>query len=325
MAYETGTVTGQVNLVDKLDTFIGTLGNWTVYYGGAFAAPDDAADKQLHVSFYDSGESGESNPEDQEVYCTFVSRVNAADPRFRFQPSLAVDNTKNILLQPQSPSATYTPFVSLPPSSSMTYWFFAEDTYLIVVLSISGGWYQSLFFGKLELFDTYKNGYAAIGNCGKNRYADSRSDYDYTVSTSFRASLVGYSGGFVSDGSGFILKNDDTWANIFVSTSLNVSSQFSTQASNYWTGYYTYIRNHLNAIFPIMLSVGIWDETVANTFVPIGYLPSLRYACIDGILANTEITIGADDYLLFPWWTQSTVLGGETYWQNNGYAIKKVV
>lgn len=310
MAFEAGIANGQKDLLDRLEAFLTPLADWSI----AFSIDNTASggERLLCVSFSDGA---------TPVYCTYETDLDYTYERLKSQISLSYDSTKDALNQPQSPrteaNSTHLAFISIPKTAQFNYWFFAGPEHLHIVCGM-GDWFQHLYFGKLSTRGGYPNGYFLSGCWVMAYYGNTSTDYN-TTSTSYRAHPLGRS---VAYGSGWVRYKDSTWQrmnyNSTTSPGINSNLSLNTNFPHYLE--LQYARSHPNAPVPVLLPVLFWDLDK----VPVGYIPDAYFVLVDTLNAGQEISLGADTYVVFPWWNKN--YSWSTSWYANlGVAIRKVV
>lgn len=175
---ETGTATGQIDLLQKINDFIANdVANWSVQnFGSVGAISGFPNDRQLSI-VRNSGTA---------LYVHLISQIDDARPRLYFAGSSAYSGNSTAW---NSHASGYGPRyggLSLPPSTAggdpFNYWFYATDDYFTGIIEIEGGWFQPFYFGGLLNPDGTTAATTAVitGTIMYERRTHSQADYNST-------------------------------------------------------------------------------------------------------------------------------------------------
>lgn len=307
----TGTATGHLDLLDALNSFLGSLSGWSVTeYPAAGGLPSPyASDRQLTVRI------GASGP-----YLHFQSDLNNSSglDRFRFCPSTGhtAGGTTRWDSHPGSPAEDQA--ISVPRSgASFDYWLIGDTTYLWIVALMPGGWFQVAFCGQLALFPGGANGYYFEGMVSTDSNTDVQEYDSEQIETGGRlnyTSPLGLFGSSPSSPSGALLNHGGAWvaANYNAATTAYALTSFARASA---TSLHLPATNAISApmfdVFATTLATPLFPvtmfaphPTLAGLHAPIGRLPgaffvNTRYVG-EEYAGTTKLDIAGVKHYIFP-------------------------
>jgi len=319
---ETGAITGQVDLVNKIYDFITTYSadtQWTAVDVRSFSS-----DRQCTIRM------------GTDCYFSFRSDVGNSRPRFYFRPHADYSAGASYTSQPGGPTdvnLNQKQNLSLPATTPFNYFFFADVGHFIFIFSIPGGWYQSGMCGKLGLYPGSENGIFTKGTIPQES-ALSNTQYDYnstaltTVGDYMNGSFVGYAqivgpmgvrSGSNSGALGAILSQGGIWRGF---ENMGLASPSAAVAHTGWA----WNLNDTNGLTAGPCLERVWDvsevnivaplipgvvfivhPTLAGKYFPFGRIPGVYYVCNRNIPSESVITVGGDRYQVFPGRTRDVV------------------
>lgn len=303
MSYLTGTATGQNDLLNDLATFMSGVTGWTVTFNGA--ASDDATDKIISLSH---------TPVSTTYYHNLVARNALSPERISLGTSTAFNSGVSIYNQTgtYATSETYTSKAMIPFSGTLTYWFFAISTYCHVAIR-TGNYFQYLSFGEIDLQAGYTNG---IYSCG-TKVLNATENYN---ANSYQNPLCTRYGTITSNGTGYIIDSTGSWE--LLNSSYSYTDNFSSNIQRTYVNSQPYPFIGINSTGSLGAELNYNPTAITHTLIPVlifaphpslagrrvfaGYLEDVYVTGIDNITLPIEIIIGADTYVLLPYWQLGT-------------------
>lgn len=311
MAYENGTATGVNDLLVKLSTFLTTQG-WTINRdategSGRWLSVQKGAD--LFLNFLsDPATTGTTNP----------------GPWIHLRGATGYDGGSAYASQPGvQPSHT--------SSNKMTgaftnYWFFEGDDYIHIVVEIEAGRFRHIQGGTLEKSCTFTGGTYTMGTA--LLYSVNTPSNPETMSNVFPWSSVSSS----SVPKNFIYANagdgvqwhssyqSDTYRHCGMWREINSASG----SEPYRVGY---LRRMLQATpsavngLPVLQAPRALIKKANNLYANLGTPKDLRLVSMRNNTPASTLTIGSDEWMLFPWVLRSDTTGGVATDQSGYYGL----
>lgn len=320
LQYETGTSSGTIDLLEKLADFIGAPGNkgqntTVVREDAPGTITGHSNDQQLVLEFSTPG-----------VIVAFQTDVdNATTPhRIWFEPALSLGlagtpydgHTGGYAGGHTSLTRSG---ISAPASgSTFTYHFFHDDGWLYIVLKFDGGYYQHAFVGQLEVIGSHNYGFYVCGMTSKNVLTE---DYNTTslsqsCFTQCHPIAGGSSASSTTRNGGSIRNHDGEWIPVHQGSegSEDDYKGFAQTLQGY--PYYRYLNHryslcsppshHLSSNFVQAFRKTLVAEphvTLAGSdsnMAIAGYVPGAFLTSNEVISEDAVLTIGSDDYIIFP-------------------------
>jgi len=257
-----------------------------------------------------------------EFYFHLESFIRSDRPRLKLGGSSAVDGSDGIFgghtdQNPQYSKDVQFISMSLPKTDNIEYWFHSDDNYLWISCLMSSGYWQHAFLGKPNLFAGTNNGFIVAG--GVPRYGDSDANYDfdnttlsgdniYSVNPVGPVSLVSGS----SQGSYYCFSHAGNWVEVcddfqtsnaigYISTNHSGSTAPSAGPGNFsvfMPPFQVHATNIVATLNPVMLFMP--HSTLTGRMAPYGNFPGAFYVWNENIAEQQVLTIGTDDYIVFP-------------------------
>jgi hypothetical protein len=283
MAYETGTATGEQDLLDKLRIFAIAQG-WTVNRYGTRA--DDASGKELYLT-----KGGK-----YVVVLTTATGGNSVNP----VPIMCLIpvtgySAGNYNVQPGYPGS-FTATNNIP-GPYVAYHFFADVDYIHVVIEVTGGSFRHFGFGTMEKFGAYTGGeYVYAQNW---RYSDTSTTNNPNSSwNAIPFDNIGTNANYVST---YVRADIDGNTNKWWS-----SVQFGS--SRIFGGFVSGTLENLrlcspNAFNGLSILSKLWQLVQRPGGVlwsPLGAPKDIRYIDITNYTPGQEFSIGPDTWKVFP-------------------------
>lgn len=305
MAYETGTSTGPIDLLSKLQTRLNTDG-WTITRSGGTPG------NQLTI------EDGSAL---LGTFFSFLPIETANVESWHCQPHTSDSGDVVFQSHPGSPNtsgsgATFIRFGQSNSSdvqgfegASIAYHFFTgtvtNGRYCHVVLEGTSGIYFHLAFGTIEKVGVFDGGaYISATN-----FTDTAADAHW---------LFNFESG-VNSGIDW-LRNDDHYTSIGQTTDAGASRWFQKiafagsygEVNNMYSGLYQgglQAWNNRSTLCPIWIHTfnSLNPVPITTAFKIVGQIPDMRFISMDGRTADEIMTIGGDDWMIFPMHNKQTV------------------
>lgn len=313
MAFETGTATGVNNLLQKLSTFL-TAQGWTINRdategSGRWLSVQKGA--SLFLNFLsDPATTGTSDP-GCWVHLRGATGYNGASA-FSAQPGVQPVNTS----------------INKMPGAFAAYWFFEGDDYIHIVVEVEAGRFRHLQGGTVEKACTFTGGTYCMGlqlYYNLNTASDPASMNNvypwatHTISSTSRNFIYADAGG----GDGV------QWHSSYQSDTYRHSGMWRetnslTGSEPYRNGY---LRRLLNATpsavngLPVLERPRALIRKTSGLHVNLGAPRDLRLVSIQNHAAGSVMTIGSDEWYLFPWTTRSSTTADVTTDRSGYYAL----
>lgn len=310
MAFETGTAAGVNDLLTKLSTFLAAQG-WTINRdategSGRWLSVQKGSD--LFLNFLsDPATSGTTNP-GPWIHLRGATGY-AGGSAFTAQPGV----------QPNNSSANKL------TGSFAGYWFFEGDDYIHVVIEIEAGRFRHLQGGTLEKTCTFTGGTYTMGSApyySANQPSDPTiltNVYPWTLTTTSTAPRnyiradagegVQWHSNYQSD----TYRHDGMWRENTV-----VSGTPTRMA---------YLRRMLDATPSAVNGLAVLERPRAlirkttGLFVNLGAPRDVRLLSILNMEPKATVTLGSDEWIVFPWSVKSSTVGGETTEKSGAYGL----
>jgi hypothetical protein len=317
MAYQNGTATSPVDLLQKLVAFAQDAG-WTVNASEAVNAHWKAHLSSGAVNanlFANIGITAGYSP---WGYNPVTPAWTAAAGCIHLYCSDGYDGGVAWNAQPGRPlSGTYTAgsLAPLAASDTMSYWFFGTERYIHANVQLSGGANANFGFGTLEKVGAYTGGAYFFGNAAPRCYGTFANAVTAKAQCPFFNGIVNY------QPTSYVRVDFDG------NTGLWTSNYGETTTSDYVdTGVKHLCSVTSNAIIPntsAMATFQMSSLTLQPTLLPLhlfvrrssvplafsllGKVPDV-YALLSAYTSGTEVEIGDDTYVVFA--SNSTSIGG---------------
>lgn len=320
---ETGTASGQKDLLDKLNTFMDTnaaTNGWTktayILEGGVSSVSEGSLASERCLTLR------------KGTACYFHAMSLSSPPWAPTRPRIALSAStgftsgNNALNQTSggyggnSLNSTDWTCVAVPVATSFDYWFHFDSDYLICTLAMAGGYYQHWVFGQLVDRGGQSNGFFVHGSAGGGGV---NTVYDFDSATKTGNCLTSTSpfgvgtgdiaagqGGRVMNHAGSWVELAGDWQEGGAFAHFNLSSVNSgTANANFPKTSNIFLPPSdvggsviQSPLLPIWLAVP--HSSLSGRFCLLGRVPGAWYINIENIVEEQSITIGADDYLVFP-------------------------
>lgn len=326
--YETGSATGVVDLITKLEVFLAANG-WTT---DSFAT--EGSGKRYHAhngSVYLNMRAYVGEIPDTDILGASASSTTALG--MNIGTGTALGDWFNGTGTPVTGASKYaTAGMNGLTGTIPAYHFFAHNAgaSITIVVEYVAGYYQYINFGSLNKFGTYTGGSYFTGS--KNGVSStaivSNGEMPGVGFFSKDAQAANTSPGFVS-------------LSVDAETGWHWSDSYSPgrdSASQYIVDNYTRFvstlliqpntLNDLAVLMPVVVTVERDSNHDSSTHLsPIGELPNTYLLRITHITPGQQITLGVDDYRVFPFFhkynsasTPSSIGGHSSYF---GFAVKE--
>lgn len=325
MAFSTGTASTLANLITALDTFI-TANGWTqdqLNTGSGQAAWHRTASG---VSLYISVRWSTATPNHLGIY-------QALGYTGGNQPGQHPNDSGNGAVSGTDATLDDERHVNALGNGPFTYWFFEQDYYVHVVVESSADVFKHFGFGAISKFGDWTGGEYCYGHYKVSNGAVAVSDtllldglFDDTTSTQeSRAATLHLEGLPNQVGSG-------KWGNIWARTTgaendsaavAKVNIQGGFRGGPTATQFARYSAGSSSGGIP-MYPIELYYRDVANLRVYyLGYMKDVRGLNIRNFAARQVVTIGADDWYIFPSQQKSTGAATATGTFNQGIAYRR--
>lgn len=330
--YETGSASGVVDLITKLEAFMATNG-WTT---DSFAT--EGSGKRLHAhrgSVFFNARAYAAETPDSDLY-----DVSGSCSALAFNLSTAGTGGTRWFDKTGSPVSTTPKYMSAGlagiTGAVPTYHFFAHNSgdNIIAVVEYAAGYFQSFGFGTLNKYGTYTGGTYFFG---------SRTGVSNSIQSS---NAIMPASGFISRDS-----NGGQASPAFISLSVDAETgwHWSDSLSAGRDSTKRYVRcnearfeatlggqpnslNDLAVMMPVECTVerettGGHDPSATHVS-PIGEIPGVYYLKILNLTPGQQITLGSDDYRVFPFYhkiasTDTPSSLGTGHSATLGFAVKE--
>lgn len=311
MAYETGTASGVNDLLTKLSTFLAAAG-WTINRdasegSGRWLSVQKGSD--LFLNFLsDPATSGTTDP-GPWIHLRGATGYNGASA-FTAQPGVQPTHTSSNKMV----------------GSFTAYWFFEGDDYIHVVVEVEAGRFRHLQGGTLEKTCTFTGGTYCMGTALSYSTTtpsnpDSMSNGYPWASISSSSTARNYIRADAGDGVQWHSSyQSDTYRHAGMWREVN--SQ--TGSEPYRVGF---LRRMLQATpsavngLPVLERPRALVKKANNLYALLGAPKDLRLCSIAMHAPGATITIGSDEWLVFPWTLRSTTTADLTTDKSGFYGL----
>lgn len=295
MAYQTGTATGIADLLDKLGTFSAANG-WTQHRRDANSL--SISKGAVFQNYFDNT---------SEIWMKGATGFSSA-AAWDAQPGADTNTQKSRHM----------------PGSFAAYHFFAANDYLHVVVEVDPGLYRHLNAGEIAKSSAYTGGQysacvsmAATGEFRSGLFGNilSGSFSEYVETPALKLNFDGFdawrhfTGDALSSGSPPYVRSSD-----------HMGGAAPVQYQWFIDWYNKCTPNTLNGL-SVFAPIYLFVDRASSMMSPLGYVRDLRTLNISAFDPGQTVTIGADQWLIFP----ASAKGSGTYGTGNfGYAYKKI-
>lgn len=327
MAYQTGTASDVNDLINQLRTFAQNLG-WTINYHDVRLASytgKTTADRWLSIYHLDAGYFNVySHTTNKEIYVNGATGYAGGSTEYAQTGQGWVARANGLT----------GPFTA--------YHFFGTTQYLHVVIETSAGIFSHFNIGKLNKTGNFVGGeYAqAVDWCYYNNYNVISSPDSYHMfpfcRLGDRSYCAAYCGGFRADIDGrtnnwFSTTNSYAYAypgatSVYVNDStsdLRARGSVRNNDSNFGSNpsHLLFLRspNAFNGLTPLIpLTVGV-ERLGDNKLSLIGHAPDMRLVNMRNLSPNDVMTIGSDQWIVFPIKQRSDTVSDSNTVPKSGY------
>ena len=309
MAYQTGAAASPLMLLDSIRTFLLGLG-WTINYFGN--DPQGVAGDDHWLSVKTPGNK----------YFNILADYTAQTVHTRGATGYTANNNRNT--QPgQAPGWTQTNALSGPFAA---YYLFGGAEYLHVVVEVVTNRFAHFHIGTLEKAGNYTGGEYQTGtsiNLQPSYQNDPESVYNgypFDANNAYRSDSYNY----------YRIDADGAQHNWVTATTSNGGSDATRVAQGFLRGSSSIQSligrspNHLTGQAILLPSLIVGPRPAGGTAI-YGTVPDVRAVNIANISPKEVVTIGSDEWMIFPivrkgWGTQYDMQSG-----NYGIAYRKVI
>lgn len=302
MAFAQGTVSGQIEFLQALQTFAAGVGFTVESYG---VAPDNASDRQLTISHV---------RQTVTRFYTIVTRLTKTKHIMEYNSHTGFTPGNSIYNQPGAPNNLYPPCWSVPKTGAFECFFFGTGQFISAVARI-GEFHQHMQFGQINLLGGYANGILVNSMLAYQMdYNDVNATYTFGLAGATSAANFMYGGTFRDHTNGVLLGPNVTNGGFKIGAgggSAGGSSILPHLSSNHDSFFRNVPQNAAPPLSPIFIYA--LDPNNAAKFQLAGFVPGVFHVYCTPFASGTEIIIGSDSYLIFPAWTKTS--GGTWTWQ----------
>jgi len=328
MAYENGSATGIPDLMGKLLTFASGLSTtpWTV---------DENAAQQATLSRGNCVVSWkwEVTAPDMMVCYQSLGWVTSVAPHLYTDDSGGGNTT--------IPTTLYRQVNFIVPGPYLAYHFFAGEgstPYIHIVVEVDANRFRHFGFGNIEKYNNWTGGEYCYGS----NWDQGSSYIDVPSSTRHQCGLDhnGFAGLYAATMHVEGLPNQDgasKWGAFAADTTTAAGNDrggnprailFGSARAGLWTRMLGWMRSSVfNAYKPLMpIEILYKDQSVSpNSFMWLGKQPDVAVINIGSLAVGDTLTVGSDDWMVFPF-VKKQKLGNNTEesW-NAGFAYKKII
>lgn len=311
--YQTGTATSATDLVQQLATFLTSAG-WTVNKSQAQGS-----------GWWISVQKG------TDLFANLVSDPAAGTgtnpgPFIYLAPATGYNGSLAWNAQPGNPSG-YTTINKLTAPFTK-YYFFEGDDYCHIVIEVSAGVFRHIQFGTVEKACTLTGGQYFMGT---NLYYSSTTPSDPSnLANNFPWEAVAntittYNWVYANAGDGarwFKNYNSFTQGYRISAGVINVSSGATTTLDSRGLSNLLYLRtpNVSNGITPLV-PIFMLLEKASALWALVGQPKDIRFVNLTNYLPGDTITIGSDEWLVFPYTSRSTTTADSTSDKSGYYGL----
>ena len=320
MAYQTNTATDIDDLLDQLRAFAITLG-WTIdNWSPMFEASRTGQWLSMHHA--DAG------------YFTLAGWTpNSGDPYIYGIGHTSFSGLNSYFDQPGSSHTQWSVYSisNTMPSPLTSYHFFGTTQYLHVVVETTGGVYKHIALGKLNKFGSYTGGeymqmvYWDQGTTAINTPTNQIHNllFDGSHSGSYTGSTIG---------AGFVRADIDSRTNNWMKTGTidqgTDARMYGSVRSGWLDRPFSRTPSTFNAVTPLLPIMASGERVGDNKYSPLGFAPDLRYVSMRFFNPGDLLTLGGEDWLIFPGIQKTSTWGASPSSTPSsgdyGYAYKKV-
>lgn len=310
MAYETGTASGVNDLLDKLQTFLDAAG-WTTNKdqaqgSGWWLSMQKGSD--LFVNFVsDPATSGTTDP-GPWIY-VYGATGYSSGSAYNAQPGTSGQVKTNKMTAPFT-----------------KYYFFEGDDYIHIVIEVESGRFRHIHAGTIEKLGTVTGGFYAMGTSSyystttpsspdstHNMYPWENKSVSLTSQHQLYANAGDGAKWFTSSRTG------STGAKLGAGVVAVANSQ--TLSQNGLDGeLFTYTPNTTNGITPL-LPINVLAERTSGLWTFLGQVKDVRRVNMLNHQPGDTITIGSDEWLVFPFTIRSSTTGDATTDKSGYYGL----
>lgn len=316
MAYETGTATSVVDLLNKFATFIEANG-WTRDSLG-----DEGSGRRYHAhngSVYVNMRAYAN----EDPPSTILGHGSTGTYSWAFNIGTGYDGGTAWHQQAGAPlftgSTYYTAGMNKIDSSVPAYHFFAHNggDQIIAVVEHASGSYQYLGFGSLVKYGTWTGGeymYGSMNGVTNNEWSTGSGIVGIGF---FQAPANGSSFNRNFPNVALIDVDVDAETGWHVTDPVSQATtrrkvldlQYLTAINSDWL--YPSTLNALHPFHPVVAAVfrDTSNDTTTSPISMLGELPGVHYCNIDNFVPAQQVTLGATDYRVFPWGRKKTTAG----------------
>lgn len=327
MTYQTGTVNNVHDLLDALRVFAQGIG-WTINSWSSLTGGSGESGKWLDLYHANSG------------YFSLVAWIpGSGAPWVELFGHTGWNGANSYYNQPGSQynqwGAGFYPSSNEMSGPFTAYHFFGSTQYLHVVVEVTTGRYKHICIGTLNKLGSYTGGqYIQAVNWWMN-YTSGTNYPDYG-GHHYLFDWGGYSGW--NNKVNFTRADlDGRSAFWLMHTPSDPTPASDRRAYGSVRGYgmtpsgwlwrlYNYSPNSFNALTPLLPILVAAERVGDEKYSPLGHAPDIRYCNMKNLSPGDLITIGSDQWLVFPAiqktsvWNQNTTTPSSGYY---GYAYKK--
>lgn len=315
MAFETGTATSVTDLVQKLATFLTSAG-WTINRNAAESSNwwvNAQKGSDLFLNFVANVATGtSSNPGPYlDVYGATSYNSGAA--------SSAQPNTSSKVSSNKMPG----PFTA--------YWFFEGDDYVHIVVEVESGRFRHIHGGTIEKVCTLTGGHYVMGtnvyysSTTPSNPASNVNTYPWEAQNSPSNANYCYLRADAGDGVRWFTNYSSGTTGTRISGGVKGTTN---NASLFILGLEAHLfsltPNDTNGITPLV-PINVIVEKASGMFSFLGQPKDVRRVSMRNYTGGDIITIGSDEWYVFPWTVRSETVNDATTDKSSyfGFAYKK--
>lgn len=325
MAYETGTATGVIDLVNKFATFIEANG-WT-----RDTLADDGSGRRYHAhrGLQYLNMRGYVN---EAPGANFDSATSSGVYSVAFNIGTAYSGATTWYNQTGVPIGTSTTYgcagMTLTSGAITAYHFFAHNSgdQVYAVIERASGFYTYLGFGLLTKYGSFTGGDIFFGG-----------QSGVTASTDGGFAFLGWTSYSSGQSKGYVKVDVDSQAGWHWGAGESYQGRDTTlryvrddtHGSLYTIGQQPNTHNGLSVVRPVKVRVEREATHLSTTALsPIGEIPNIgTFVIADSIVPGQQVTYGSENYRVFPYFAKDTNVGytqrQTTHSGREGWAIKE--
>lgn len=297
MAYQTGTATDAMDLLDKLRQFVLGLG-WTINRW-------DTSSNELCIT----------NP-NQDVWANMHADLSSTPNAVYARGSVGYSAAAAFDQQPGAPNRSSGMDHLDGPYTGYHFFADAAGNYVHVVVEVSTGYFKHMAIGMVKKASTYAGGQYVTAGWGQSGNPD-----DGHVSSLFGVRgyvpYSAYQGSVQADIDG----NTNYWGYFCYGTS---DAQAQGADRNTYVNQMFFRQpnqaNALSVLFPQMIIM----QNAAGDWFSLGEVRDLCFLNIKNLIPKQQITVGADTWMVFPQLMKGTTSGQPISSGDYGYAYKVI-